>query len=140
MAIYRLIPVLQSLGECGRVPRHTGVFNVEFCLHVCPSAVPVRRIRYIVCIFNTTFNSGQYKVYVPYLYYNCTTVWIIPGAHNDVRSGRESRSVQRPRKRLNFESVPTLVPLLFLARTRFESIKEESFIFVVCCTKQLLQQ
>ena len=35
--------------------------------------------------------------------------------------------MQRPRKRLNFENVPTLVPLLFLARTCFESIKEGKF-------------
>ena len=34
------------------------------------------------------------------------------GAHNDVRSGRKSRSVQRPRKRLNLENVLTIVPLL----------------------------
>ena len=33
-----------------------------------------------------------------------------------MRSGRGSRSVQRPRKRLNFENVPTLVPLIFWAR------------------------
>ena len=31
-------------------------------------------------------------------------------------------SVQRPRKRLNFENVASLVPLLFWARTCFESI------------------
>ena len=57
---------------------------------------------------------------------------VVPGAHNDVRSGRESRSVQRPRKRLNFENVPTLVPLLFCARTCFEFIKEGSLIVAVC--------
>ena len=55
MAIYRLILVLESLGEYERALRHTGVFNVAFCPHVCPSVVPIRRILHIVFIFNTTF-------------------------------------------------------------------------------------
>ena len=37
---------------------------------------------------------------------------------NDVRAEGQGRSVQRPRKRLKFENVLTVVPLLFLACTR----------------------
>ena len=38
--------------------------------------------------------------------------------HNDVRAEGKGRSVQRPRKRLKFENVLTIVPLLFLVCTR----------------------
>ena len=46
-------------------------------------------------------------------------VWF-NGAHNDVRTeGKgKSESVQRARKRLEFENVPNVVPLLFLVSTR----------------------
>jgi len=41
-----------------------------------------------------------------------------PGAHNDVTAEEKGRSFQRPRKRLKFENVLTVVPLLFLACMR----------------------
>jgi len=40
------------------------------------------------------------------------------GAHNDVRAEGKGRSVQQPCKRLKFENVLTIVPLLFLASTQ----------------------
>jgi len=50
----------------------------------------------------------------------------VSGAHNDVRVEGKGRSVQRPRKRLKFENVLTLVPLLFLARTSIASLTDDS--------------
>ena len=41
--------------------------------------------------------------------------WPQSGAHNDVRAEGKGRSVQRPYKRLKFENVLIVVPLLFLA-------------------------
>ena len=41
----------------------------------------------------------------------------VAGAHNDVRAEGKGRSVQWPRKRLKFENVLTVVPLLLLACT-----------------------
>ena len=40
---------------------------------------------------------------------------VLPGAYNDVRVEGKGRSVQRPHKRLKFENVLVVVPLLFLA-------------------------
>jgi len=50
----------------------------------------------------------------------------LAGAHNDVRAEGKGRSVQRPRKRLKFENVLTVVLLLFLARTRIASLTDYS--------------
>ena len=47
-----------------------------------------------------------------------------PGAHNDVRAEGKGRSVQRPCKRVKFENVLTVVPLLFLASTRIASLTD----------------
>ena len=49
---------------------------------------------------------------------------MITGAHNDVRAEGKGRSVQRPHKRV--ENVLTVVPLLFLARTRIASLTNYS--------------
>jgi len=49
-----------------------------------------------------------------------------PGAHNDVRAEGKRRSVQRPRTRLKFENVLTVVPLLFLAHTIIASLTDDS--------------
>ena len=46
------------------------------------------------------------------------------GAHNDMRAEGKGRSVQRPCKRLKFENVLTVVPLLFLAHTRIASLTD----------------
>ena len=40
---------------------------------------------------------------------------LIPGAHNDVRVEGKGRSMQQPCKRLKFENILIVVPLLFLA-------------------------
>ena len=70
------------------------------------------------CVYYILFVSVVVSLSVQLRLYLCSyTFCVQSGAHNDVRSGRESRSVQRPRKRLNFENVPTLVPLLFWSRT-----------------------
>ena len=50
-------------------------------------------------------------------------VWVRPeqfpaGAHNDIRVEGKGRRMQRPHKRLKFENVLTVVPLLFLACTQ----------------------
>ena len=45
--------------------------------------------------------------------------------HNDVRAEAKGRSVQRPCKRLKFENVLTVVPLLFLARTSIASLTDD---------------
>ena len=47
------------------------------------------------------------------------------GAHNDMRAEGKGRSVQRPCKRLKFENVLTVVPLLFLARTSIASLTDD---------------
>ena len=46
--------------------------------------------------------------------------------HNDVRAKGKGRSVQQPRKRLKFENVLTVVPLLFLAHTSIASLTDDS--------------
>jgi len=52
-----------------------------------------------------------------------TASLLLSGAHNDVRAEGKGRSVQQPR-RLKFENVLTVVPLLFLARTRIASLTD----------------
>ena len=46
--------------------------------------------------------------------------------HNDVRAKGKGRSVQRRHKRLKFENVLTVVPLLFLAHTSIASLTDDS--------------
>jgi len=57
---------------------------------------------------------------------SCNVMSQVPGAHNDVRAEGKGRSVQRPRKRLKFENVLTVVPLLFLAHTSIVSLTDDS--------------
>ena len=45
---------------------------------------------------------------------------------NDVRAEGKGRSVQRPRKRLKFENVLTVVPLLLLACASIASLTDDS--------------
>ena len=47
-----------------------------------------------------------------------------PGAHNGIRAEGKRRSVQQPCKRLKFENILTVVPLLFLALTRIASLTD----------------
>ena len=49
-------------------------------------------------------------------------LYTLPGAHNDVRAEGKGRSMQRPRKRLKFENVLTVV----LARTSTASLTDDS--------------
>ena len=42
---------------------------------------------------------------------------LVPGAHDDASAEGKRRSMQHPCKRLKFENIPTVVPLLFLACT-----------------------
>ena len=53
-------------------------------------------------------------------------LWDVPGVHNDIRAEGKGRRVQRTRKRLKFENVLTVVPLLFLARTSIASMTNDS--------------
>ena len=57
---------------------------------------------------------------------SCNVMSQVPGAHNDVRAEGKGRSVQRPRKRLKFENVLTVVLLLFLVRTSIVSLTDDS--------------
>jgi len=50
--------------------------------------------------------------------------YIVAGAHNDVRVEGKGRSLQWPRKRLKFENVLTVVPLLFLAHASIASLTD----------------
>jgi len=61
------------------------------------------------------FDSGYYTMLCePTL----GTVSMTSGAHNDVRAEGKGRSVQRPRTRLKFENIFTVVPLLSSACTQ----------------------
>ena len=40
-------------------------------------------------------------------------MFVLAGEHNDVKAEGKGRSVQRPRRRLKFENILTVVPLLF---------------------------
>ena len=58
--------------------------------------------------------------------YTVQLCWLWPGTHNDVREEGKGRSMQRPRKRLKFENVLTVVPLLLLARASIASLTDDS--------------
>jgi len=51
---------------------------------------------------------------------------VVSGAHNDVKAEGKRSNVQRPRKRINFENVLTVVPLLFLSHTSTALLTDDS--------------
>ena len=114
-----------SNGSCVEV---TGLHSLLICgrrwLECCDLSMPSPPT---ACAGPTCVQHALYIVARPdsQLVYTCVC-FVISGAHNDVRAEGKGRSVQQPRKRLKFESVLMVVPLLFLARTSIASLTDNS--------------
>ena len=73
-------------------------------------------LRSIQCICEVTCSSPTLLMLI--------RTYIYKGAHNDVRVEGKGRSVQRSRKRVKFENIPTVVALLFLVHTCTASLTD----------------
>ena len=73
-----------------------------------------------------SLNSTFAHVHNYWSFIECTKKIAAAGVHNYVRAEGKGSNVQRSRKRLKFENVLTVVPLLFLACTRIASLTDYS--------------